>query len=162
MICNHCSQDVHPVQEMTGSGSFFSKCPTSGCGAPLTVEPTTIAPSRASVIASIEDDLERLRDSTAEIKDKPQMIDALERRLRRLQRKSAAPVVQVAPAPTPALQAPPPVAPSQATPTLVIAGDDDIVNFMRARLQTIEAQKQKLDQEARKIRAMLAVADATP
>ncbi len=161
MICNYCNQDVHPVQEMTDNGRFLSKCPTEGCGAPLTVEPTTIAPSRASVIESIQEDLERLKTSAAEIENKPQMIDALERRLRRLQRKSAAPAASVAlPAPQ-AVQPTPSAQPAPVAP-IVITGDDDIVNFMRTRLQTIDAQKQKLDQEARKIRAMLAVADATP
>ncbi len=158
---------------MLGQGEAFqSVCPNRECGDNVLQKPppSTVAPSRADEIRGLESELEVLR-AVEQTADVARSIAHVQQRLIRLRRPKRAAEKPVATLPT-QLAAPaetvlpgtvvytPPLPAIPTAPTAL--PDCDIVDFMRTRLATIEAQKQKLDQEARKIRAMLAVADATP
>lgn len=167
MICQACKHDVHPVQEMTptaddgtggrggGFGGFVTRCPRTECGVPMMpVEPKTVSMPIDDVIAKLDREIaelsvlpsdEHISDMLAFKKNERTQLMIVKGRRDR-PRPSAASIVVDETAVVPVNI----IGPTKA----VEPAPDDFISAMRARLV-------KLESEARKLRAMLAVADQT-
>jgi hypothetical protein len=160
MQCAACQIEVHPVKEMYGPGVFISKCPRAECGAPMDDAPTiSVNPDAASELQGLQNELDMLSGVENPNAEERQSLMWVRQRIMRLKNP---PPPALAMAVTEALSAARPVAapvPSPSAPDAPV----DFFDQVRARLVAIDAQVadlEKLKAEARKLRAMLAAAEA--
>lgn len=166
MICGACQNDVHPVKEMFGhngvTGTFVSKCPRHECGAPMPDAPTvSVGPSIADELAHLRIEESTLSGMPVLDREQGQQLAWVRSRIARLTNPAATPVPALAVQPI-TLASTGSVAPESPSPR-VAGAPVDFLDQVRSRLVVIDEQiagLEKLKSEARKLRAMLAAADA--
>jgi hypothetical protein len=133
-----------------GARGFSSRCPRTECGVPLaTPEPKTVTVDSSAELNMLLADKAQIEASPDPSEEDREDLKRIQHRIRQLTTPRAPatprpPFVVVAPSA--------PTAPAPSAPSFHVEGD--FIAGMRARLAQIES-------EARKLRAMLAVADVT-
>jgi hypothetical protein len=164
MICDVCQHDVHPVREMFERNKFVSKCPRHECGAPMADDvPVSVSPNRDDELAHLRSEIEILSGIATPSDEHLAQLGAVRQRLARLEnpappmpRLAVQPVITELPSTG---RIAPPLPPSPA----VAGAPVDFLDQVRQRLLVIDEQiagLEKLKAEGRKLRAMLAAAEA--